>query len=205
MELIKGTCKDGIYQLEFQEDAENTVLKIWITFNIHWSLTDYKKRNNLLGDLGGAVGFYQTGTSVPFPYDVRTNMKTLPVHIPHAIGRQLFKLCFDFFIKWTDAPVHVSTADHPGYPLMMVAYDNSIVLREDTMTGWVESIMRGIQKCYFETELMEKKKDEEEDDIDKVDEDVHVEFELDDPELVSLMKQPAVRTIQPMEGDENND
>jgi hypothetical protein len=190
MELISKQVDEYQYRLEFKDTVGNQLIKAVVEFYEAWSLTSKK---NILEDFGNTVGFYMPALQVEeSPYNVRTNIKTLPVHIPHLLGRYLFKSCFDYFIEQTDAPVQVSTmVEHPGYPLVVVTFDSSVITQPITVQRWIDNIMAGIRNCKFTTEEIENTSPEQEDEFDdEVDENIIVEFELDD-DLKEAMKGSA--------------
>lgn len=198
MEFKNAVENEGFYRFDFEDAMENKLIKLTIEFYEKWSLT--QKRKNTLEDFGEVIGFYIPAATNKFPFDIKDSLRTVPLHIPNGTGRHLFKTCFEFFINQTNAPVHVSLTEHPGYPLILVTYDCTIITKEDTVNRWINNIMNGIQSCEVITEELEKDASVEGDDIDEIDEDVIVEYELDD-ELLKAMKEPAEQVFLPLEGE----
>jgi hypothetical protein len=202
MELTHTKVEASSYYLTFEGVIENQLVKVDVEFYEVWSFTNPLKKSKLLEDFGNTIGFFVKGKQTSFPINLKEYLKTIPLHIPHALGRQLFKQCFDFFIKYTEAPVHVSIVEHPGYPLAIVTYDSSIISKEETVERWINTIMDSIQTCGFIVEPLDKEQGPAEEDYDEVDEDVYVEFELED-EIAELIKVPAEPEYLPLEGEED--
>lgn len=202
MELKNAKVEANSYYLTFEDVIENQAVTVDIEFYEIWSFTNPSKKSRLLEDFGNTIGFFVKGKQAEFPINLKEHLRTIPIHIPHILGRQLFKMCFDFFIKYTEAPVHVSIVEHPGYPLVLVTYDSSIVTKEETVERWINAIMDSIQTCEFVVEPLDKEQESAEDDYDEVDEDVHVEFELED-DVAALIKVPEEPKYLPLEGEED--
>lgn len=198
MDLIHKECpEDHIYKLEFLEKIENHLLTIRMEFKEHWRLVSRHK--DLLNDFGQTVGLIIRGTEEEFPYDSKKNLVSIPLHIPHPYGRQLFKECMDFYIKESRAPMHTSYSDHPGYPELVVTFDIKI-LTSDVVRRLIASIMQAINHCETEKQLIETEDQTTEDELlDEVDENVVVEFDFDE-DLKSVMKEPVSRVVQSIGG-----
>lgn len=201
MELVHLECLENhTYKLEFIETIEKHLVTIRVTFEEFWRLTHAL---SLLDDFGRAVGFCIKGDESEFPYESKKSLISIPLHIPSSYGRQLFKSCFDFFIKESQAPMHIATLDHPAYPLLVATFDRNII-GADVVHRLIDSIVKGIQSCETEREFIESKKQELDDDqLDEVNEDVVVEFEFDE-ELKKAMKEPVSNLVQPIGGGMEN-
>lgn len=202
MELKNKEVKDGFYRFEFEGEMDNQVMKVAIQFYEIWSLTDPHKKENFIEEFGKAIGFFMAGQKTQFPYDVRNDLEVIPVHIPHELGRNFFKTCMNYFIERTDAPMRLKEIEHPGYPLVTVTFDKTVIAHKETVFRWIETIMNAIQTCEVTFEDLPNEVKEDEDDFDEVDEDVIVEFEIDD-ELAAHIKTPAEPEYLPLEGDED--
>lgn len=181
MEIESVTNEAGRYQLVFREFfSGGTVTDITVIFVEHWNLT---------GGINENMGFYiPQWVTKPFPYDLKATLLSIPIHIPDLRGRYIFKTCFEYFAKVTSLPGHVTSADHPGYPLMIVTFD-SYVITEDLIKRIVEAILKGIQEAMIETkEIQSIDEKVEEDPLDDIDEAIVIEYEESDDlkELAAL-------------------
>lgn len=196
MKLMNLECyEEHTYKLEFMETIENHLVTIRVEFKEHWRLTSSKK--DLLNDFGNVVGFFLKGDMEDFPYDSKKNLASIPLHIPHPLGRQIFKECMDFYTKEAQAPMHTTFSDQ-----VVVTFDKKI-LTEEVTDRVVTSIMAGIRSAKTEKKLIEVEEIVTDDTLDEVDEDVIVEFEFDE-ELKSIMKEPISKLIQPIGGGMEN-
>lgn len=198
MELIQAICQDGKYECSFLEQLNNATLAVTIQFEDYWRFTP---KPNLLEEFGKSVGSYRAGDIQSYPYDIKTHLESIPVHIPNTFGRFMFKSAIELLIKETDAPVHVHIVEHPGYPLLVVTYDTSII-SYGVVIRWVDSIMESIVTCtpiITENEVVSEE-EEEVDLLDDVDEAVIVEFDFEE-ELKQAIKLPAENVVLAMEGE----
>jgi hypothetical protein len=197
VQITKVDFDKGLYSIDVKKTHQNKELIISIVFNCDWQFNNPTEN---LNEFGKVAGFHIPGKIESFPYDVKTNLQTLPLHIPDSDGRSIFKLCMDVFLKRTNAPVHVASMEHPGYPLTVVTFDNSII-KEEIVADLVLSILESIQEGAVQV-LEPKEQDlSEEEDLEEVDENVIIEFE-EDEELKGLMKKPVDRSIKPLEGED---
>jgi hypothetical protein len=162
------------------------------------------KNKDLLNHFGDVVIFALVGEQESFPYDSKKKLASIPVHIPHPYGRQLFKACMDFYIKESSAPMHTSFCDHPGYPELVVTFDTKVMTAE-IVKRLIASITEGIRSCETAIELIEQEEQETTDDelLDEVDEDVVVEFDFEE-EVKKAIKEPVLNVVQSLGGGMSN-
>lgn len=191
MELKWKKNVNSHYRLLFKDESEAESVEFLIEFDVKWKL-----------------GFKYSIISnpVPFPYDFKKTLLSIPIHIPRQSKRYFFKSCMDYVIEETDMPAHVSMVEHPGYPLMLVTFDPKVIDKE-TIRKILEEIMDAIEITKVnKTEKPKEEEKEEVDLLDEVDEDNVVEFEFDDELKEFGAKEPLVTIVMSLdEEQEDND
>jgi hypothetical protein len=191
MELKQVKNFEGHYELEFEDKEEDHLMKITVCFSEFWSLTSKKTDGKTFGE---SISFNIILPVSPFPYNGKEELFSFPIHMPNQYGRSLFKSCFDFFVKETDMPVHITSVDHPGYPLLILTFNGKIV-KESLVRRVISTILKGIELATIEMEIIDKKKNIEDEEIINIDEAEIIDYEFDD-ELKDLIKQPVSKEIE---------
>lgn len=164
MELKTVENDNGHYKFIFHDETDEKSIEIFMDFHIDWKLKFKYKIDS---------------KPVPYPFDFKKLLASVPIHIPKATKRYFFKQCMDYLIKETDMPAHVTAVEHPGYPLIVVTF-NPRIIEQDKLLKYLENILDTIEAAKVvetEKEIPEK---EEVDPLDEIDEDNVVEFEFDD-------------------------
>lgn len=192
MELTVTEHEGNIYKLQFEEKHEDSLSTINVEFSINWSpskFTGFLKY----------MGFAKIGEEQDFPYDMKKDFKVIPLHIPHSIGRELFKQCFDYFAEQNSVPISVQFIQHPGYPLTLLSY-NPLIISQTALREIIEAINLGLEYAKVKQEALEAEEQDAVEDDDTVDPNVTVEFEEDD-DLKLIMKPPVKTEFLPMKGE----
>lgn len=179
MEIRNTQYNEGTYSIQFEENNDTHLKTTTISFLERWSLTHPLNEN---------PSFYMMKEGTNYPYEPKTNLRSIPIHIPHPLGRYMFKTCFDFFARTTDIPAFAGTAEHPGYPLTLVTYDTSVVSAH-VIERLITSIMNGIKTAEVHIEEHQSVTSSE-DILDDIDPNAIVEFEFDEVEELSKIIRP---------------
>lgn len=198
MKLI-GFDKNGVtYSVTFEDVLNEDTVITQVSFEERWSLVDRNSDEN--EEYRTRAAFHIKEAFVKYPYEVKENLECLPIHIPEASGRYILKACLDIFIKTSLAPMQITAESHPGYPIMVITFNASIIPRENVLQV-IDNIISSIENStviYKENEKRDPVLAEE----DEVADDAPViEFE-EDEEVKSLMKEPtrAEDEFEPFEG-----
>lgn len=187
MELKSSENNEGHYKLVFKGETEEEEVEIPVQFFVDWKL-NFK---------------YSISNPVPVPYDFKKILLSIPVHIPKANKRVLFKACMTYLIQQTDMPAQVETVIHPGYPLSVITFDPKVIEKED-MRGFIVKVMNAIEKAEPNVTEKPKQPESEKDPLDDVDEQTIIEFEDEFDEELKKAGLDKPNTIK-IEPDEENE
>lgn len=188
MELIHEEHDGFLYILHFARKKEKELERMKVSFESKWSLHNEEE-----------MSFYKVGEEREFPYELNKDFKSIPLHIPDNTGRDVFKACFDYLVKVTSAPVHISLTNHPGYPITLLTYNAYVMDKREVLTI-AHDIMAAIKIAVITKEEVKESSEQTPDD-NEADENIIIDYE-EDPELKALMKQPVKQEILPLEGGE---
>ena len=174
---------NDLYNLVFEKELEEYRREIKITFTIDWKFPE-----RCIIEQSAKLE--------------RTKLLILNIHIPNNEDRELFSGCIFYYAKESFAPILVEVIPHPGYPLVSLSFDSTILSKED-VSNFATSIMEAVVKADIKDyNYPESTADPEED--DSTDEEVIVEYE-EDEELKKVMYKPSKTIISPLNGGETND
>lgn len=193
MELLSQSKNGALYHFEFKAEEDGRTLNFRMTFEFAWRFIEPNS------DLRYLISFFSTGEEKSFPYEMKKELKSIPLHIPHFIGRDMFKSIMDYFIKQTSAPIVVTINQHPGYPVTVVTYNGSIIESVD-VNNLIYTIMAAIGNAEISEEEKTVSEAAETNEDDEFDENIILDYE-EDPELMGLIKKPPVNEYLPLKGE----
>ena len=185
MLLSHSETEGKIFRLTFSDQSGDMLIKKKVEVEIDW-------------DRFEEPNAYAMGKSGAFPLDWKSELSSIPIHLPDTEVLAMFKECLEHIIKVKKMPIDISFASHPGYPLTIVTYNGRIIKGADT-EELIISILKAISEAEIESVLVTEDDEIYEDDEDLLD-DVVVEYEEDD-ELKELMKPIYKERYLSMEGD----
>ena len=193
MDLLKQTIENAFYSFRLKENRETKILNFQVSFEFTWNLIEPNE------ELPYKMSFFSAGEEKPFPYDMKEDFNSIPLHIPNQLGRDMFKLIIDAVIKRTSSPIAVTVNAHPGYPLTVVTFNKTIMAIKD-VKNLIEIIMAAISRAEITEEAIQRETGREEMDDDEIDENVILDYE-EDSELRELIKKPPITEYLPLKGE----
>ena len=194
MELIDSKREGKLVTLTFKETYEAVEIKRMVTINQPLLNFDTEE---------GGPHWFSIGEIHPFPYSIKEDFSSIPLHMPDAMTQKIFIEIINAIEKYHKAPIHVTKIEQPGYKVLSLNYNHEI-LHKDDMLNLIHESVASIHLMEVEETEIEREEVEEEEDFDEVDEDVIVEYDLDD-DLKELMHEPDEEEIQPLKEDEETD
>lgn len=148
----------------FSDETEENLIEVSIDFDVDWNL---------------GFQYFIPNYPLKFTHEFKSDLAVFPIHIPRVNKQYLFTKSMDYVIKETDMPAHISIIKHPGYNLLAVSFNPSVIQKEK-MRKIIETIVKAVESAKV-TET-EKPKPEvlEKDPLDEIDEEKVVEFEFDE-------------------------
>lgn len=203
--IVKSTHSDNSdYTVVFEETIGSETFSITVHFRESYSYYKRPSIEQLKENFGVEISSFGMEIATPYPLDVQNRLVTIPVHMPSKYARQMFQVCLDFFIDQTSSPIRISTADHPGYPLILLNYSKN-GLDKCVMERLVRAIVDGIANCkHKKIESPNQEKTEEEDHLEEVfDTEDYVEYDFDD-DVTEIMHQPVKERVEDLKEEEDD-
>lgn len=199
------------YSFVFEGVRDQHQVRAELSFFESWFFLKEDSWDNFHGNISCSF----VGDSVKnsnFIEDQKYALDSIPVYMPDALGRYMFKFCLEFFISKTGAPIKVDFVNHPGFPLIVVTHNNLLV---DGMVieDLISKIIDAISCAEIHKELINKTDEEIEEEDDKLEntddaEIIDYEFNLEefkDKEVVSRLNESSEDQYTPLEREDEND